>query len=110
MTTLSLKVIFWPAVVIPASSVVVAPEPSSVTEAFPVPVIRPLTRIEPPLGVRKVTGSVKVTASISMAWVPSDLPIAIELNPLVRLAISVVEREKFPVAPAMPIDRPGDVG
>ena len=63
--TESLIKIGVPSVTILAFSVVVAPEPSSVTEASPVPVIWPLTTMAPePDGMRSVTGSVNVTAPV----------------------------------------------
>ena len=79
--TLSLIVMSVSAVVMLALSTVVAPAPSRVTDALPVPVIRPLTASVPPFGDWKVTGSLNVTALMVMPPVPLIRPIRIELKP-----------------------------
>ena len=86
--TVSLIVISCPDVTILSLNVVVAPEPSKVTEASPAPVIWPSTVILPPAGVRTVIGSLKVIASIVTACWPSDRPIVIPDVPSFIAAIS----------------------
>ena len=78
-----------PEVTISAFNVVVAPVPSSVTEALSAPVICPLTAIDPPEGFRIVTGSLKVTAVIVAPPLLSERPIVIPLKPFCKYPISV---------------------
>ena len=82
---------------------VMAPLAVAVVNA-PVTVIAPATP-----GDWIVIGSVKVTALTATAPVPSDLPIVIELKPLVKEAISAVLKAKSVAAPSAPITIGRDV-
>ena len=103
--TLSLMVTALPAVTMSAPSVVVAPGPSSVMLALPLPVIGPVTLIAPaPTGDASVTGSLNVDEPTVI--VPPPLvasPIVIELKPSVSFASSVSLRLRSPVPPPMPM-------
>ena len=93
-------------VMVPSAPVLPLPPPAvRVIVASPAPVrLPPSTRIEPPFGVRMVTGSLKVMASMMIAWTPSDRPMVILAALLVSAATSATDSAKVPDAPPIPID------
>ena len=96
-STASLIIIGLPCVTIPASNVVVEPRPLNVTEALSLPVICPVTFIDPPKGVRMVTGSTKVDDPITIVCVPVARPMVIPVKPSANAAISVSLISKVPI-------------
>jgi hypothetical protein len=99
-STLSLMVMSWSAVTMPAARTVVAPEPSRVMEALPAPVRVPVTLMVPPAGERSETGSLKVAALTVMPPVPAAAPMVMELKPSAKVASSVASRAKLAAAAA----------
>ena len=107
--TLSLMVMSWLAVVMPAFSVVVPPL-LRVIEASPAPVSVPATVIEPPLGAWIVTGSLKVMAlmviaCVPVAWPIRMLPIAEAVSENAATSVAVNPKSVPAGAPPMTIGR-----